>query len=63
MTKKKGALTEKKPKVHPDLEGFDMRIDSFGQIVSSLDRDKINAFLDQEMPDDKKLSPKDDESK
>jgi hypothetical protein len=63
MTKKKGALTEKKPKVHPDLEGFDMRIDSFGQIVSSLDRDKINAFLDKEMPDDKKLSSKDDESK
>jgi hypothetical protein len=63
MTKKKTVLTDKKPKVHPDLEGFDMRIDSFGQIVSSLDRDKINAFLDKEMPDDKKLKAKDDESK
>jgi hypothetical protein len=63
MTKKKIPLVEKKPKVHPDLEGFDLKIDSFGQIVSSLDRDKINAFLDKEMPDDKKLNSKDDESK
>lgn len=63
MTKKKTPLVDKKPKVHPDLEGFDMKIDSFGQIVSSLDRDKINAFLDKEMPDDKKLNTKDDESK
>jgi hypothetical protein len=63
MTKKKIPLVEKKPKVHPDLEGFDLKIDSFGQIVSSLDRDKINSFLDKEMPDDKKLNSKDDESK
>lgn len=53
----------KAPKVHPDLTGFDMHIDAFGQITSNVDRDKINAFLNKEMPDDKKLNPKKDESK
>jgi hypothetical protein len=63
MKKKDQAKPEiKAPKVHPDLEGFELNIDSFGQIISNLDRDKINAFLDKEMPDDKKLRSKEDES-
>ena len=53
---------DKKPKVHPNLEGFEMKIDSFGQIISSMDRDQLNSFLDKEMPDDKKLTQKEDES-
>ncbi len=51
------------PKVHPELMGFDLNIDSFGQITSNLDRDKINAFLDKEMPEDKKIRSKEDENK
>ena len=53
----------KAPKVHPDLAGFEMNIDSLGQITSSLDRDVLNAFLDKEMPEDKKLRTKKDEGK
>ena len=45
------------PTVHPDLAGFEMNIDSFGTITSTLDRDRLNAFLDKQMPDDKKLKP------
>ncbi len=61
MAKKKNVAAEKAPKVHSDLSGFEMKIDSFGQIISSLDRDKINAFLDKEMPGDKKLNLNADE--
>lgn len=61
MAKKKKDIIGKTPKVHPGLSGFEMKIDSFGQITSSLDRDKINAFLDKEMPEDKKLNLKTDE--
>ena len=53
----------KAPKVHPDLTGFEMNIDSFGQITANLDRDALNVFLDKEMPEDKKLKSKKDESK
>jgi hypothetical protein len=49
------------PTVHPDLVGFEMNIDSFGTITSTLDRDRLNAFLDKQMPDDKKLKPKENE--
>jgi hypothetical protein len=63
MAKKIIKSAEKKPKVHPGLQGFEMQIDSFGQIVSSMDRDQINKFLDKQMPEDKKLIQKEDESK
>ena len=43
-----------KPKVNPELEGFEIRIDSLGEIKSSFDIDKINRFLDNEV-EDKKL--------
>ncbi|MFM2442010.1 MAG: hypothetical protein RL449_651 [Bacteroidota bacterium] len=58
------AKKEKKkdlPKVHPELAGFEMNIDSFGQITSSLDRDRLNEFLDKHMPEDKKLKQKENE--
>jgi hypothetical protein len=59
------AKKEKKkelPKVHPELVGFEMNIDSFGQITSNLDRDRLNEFLDKHLPEDKKLKPKENES-
>jgi len=49
------------PKVHSELAGFDMNIDSLGQITSSLDRDRLNEFLDKHMPEDKKLKPRENE--
>lgn len=50
---------KKQPKVNPDLDGFDVRIDSFGEIKSNLDIDKINEFLNRSV-DDKKLRDRED---
>lgn len=50
---------KKNPKVNPELEGFDVRIDSFGEIKSNLNIDKINEFLNRNV-DDKKLRDRDD---
>lgn len=48
-----------KPKVHKELEGFDISIDSFGEIKSSMNIEKINQFLNENV-DDKKLLERDD---
>ncbi|MFY0625343.1 MAG: hypothetical protein JXR07_03540 [Reichenbachiella sp.] len=50
---------KKKPKVNPQLEGFDVKINSFGEIKSSLNIDEINNFLDKNV-EDKKLIDRDD---
>ena len=52
MAKKK--VNRDKPKVNPQLEGFDIKIDSFGEIKTNFKIDKINDFLDRTV-DDKKL--------
>lgn len=50
----------KKPShIHKELEGFDIRIDSFGEIKSTIDIDTINRFLNKNV-DDKKLRDRDD---
>ena len=48
-----------KPKVNKDLEGFDIQIDSFGEIKTTYSVDKINEFLNKNV-DDKKLRDRDD---
>jgi hypothetical protein len=48
-----------RPKVNKELEGFDIKIDSFGEIKSTLDIDKINKFLNRNV-DDKKLRDRED---
>ena len=48
-----------KPKVHKDLQGFDVSIDQFGEIRSNMRIEKINEFLDQNV-DDKKLAERED---
>ncbi|AWW30943.1 hypothetical protein DN752_12845 [Echinicola strongylocentroti] len=50
---------EETPKVNPELDGFKMNIDSFGEISSSFSIDKINEFLNQNV-EDKKLKDRDD---
>ena len=50
---------KKDSKVNPELEGFDVRIDSFGEIKSNLNIDKINEFLNRSV-DDKKLRDRED---
>lgn len=53
MKKDKNKKTEK-PKVHGELDGYEVSIDSFGEIHSSLSIEKINEFLDKNV-EDKKL--------
>ena len=61
MSKKKNTPkpVPEKPRVHKDLEGFDITINSFGEIKTSFDIDKINAFLNKNV-DDKKLRDRED---
>ncbi len=56
MAKKKNdeKPNEEKPRVHKDLDGFDIKINSFGEIQMSYDIEKINQFLNKTV-DDKKL--------
>ncbi|MDH5475329.1 MAG: hypothetical protein OEX22_06530 [Cyclobacteriaceae bacterium] len=54
MTTKKN----KKPRVNAELEGFDIKINSFGEIASTMDIDAINKFLDKNV-EDKKLEKRD----
>ena len=54
MAKAGKSSSKKKPRVHKDLSGFEMSIDSFGEIHSSLNIEKLNSFLDKNV-DDKKL--------
>ncbi|MFC0186139.1 hypothetical protein SAMN04515674_12367 [Pseudarcicella hirudinis] len=59
MAKKKEAPKKETPKVHKELDGFDIEINSFGEIKTAFDIDKINEFLNKHM-DDKKLRGRDD---
>ncbi|MCG8332418.1 MAG: hypothetical protein MI974_32330 [Chitinophagales bacterium] len=45
---------KKKPEVHDELKGFDIKINEFGEIVTNLKVDKINEFLNENV-EDKKL--------
>jgi hypothetical protein len=48
-----------KPRVHKDLEGFEFNIDSFGELSSTFDIEKINEFLNKNV-EDKKLQERED---
>lgn len=50
---------KKKPKTHDDLQGFDIRINEFGEIVSSYSVEKLNEFLNKNV-EDKKLKDRKD---
>lgn len=58
-TKKKKTKGKDKPKVNPDLEGFNIEIDSFGEIKTNFNIDKINEFLNKNV-EDKKLAERED---
>lgn len=61
MTKKEGSSGKKviKPRVHKDLDGFEVSIDQFGTLRSNMKIEKLNEFLDKNV-DDKKLADRDD---
>ncbi|UXX80745.1 hypothetical protein N7E81_06485 [Reichenbachiella carrageenanivorans] len=48
-----------KPKVNPALKGFEVNINSFGEIKSTLKIDELNAFLNDNV-EDKKLKDRED---
>ena len=52
---------DRKKQVHEDLEGFDVKINRFGQIVSNFDIAKVNKFLN-EKTDDKKIKKQNNSS-
>lgn len=47
-----------KPEVHEELEGFDIKINEFGEIISNFPVDRINEFLNENL-EDKKLKEND----
>ena len=55
MTKK----NQEKAKVHKDLDGLNLSVDSFGEISSNMPIDQINKFLNKNV-EDKKLRDRDD---
>ena len=55
--KKKTDKSEKKAKVHKDLEGFEIKINPLGEITSTYSIDQLNEFLDRNVID-KKLTDK-----
>jgi hypothetical protein len=60
--KKKTDADNTKPKVSKELEGLNIKVNSFGEIKTNYDIDKINEFLNKSL-DDKKLRDRDDSSK
>ncbi len=63
MTKKpepgKSQKIKPKPRVHKDLDGLEVSIDTFGEIRSNMHIEKINEFLNKNV-DDKKLAERED---
>lgn len=59
--KKKTDVDSTKPKVSKELEGLNIKVNSFGEIKTNYDIDKINEFLNKSV-DDKKLRDRDDSS-
>ena len=51
-----------KPEVHKDLDGLDFKINTFGEIKSTMDLDKLNKFLNENL-EDKKLVQNDKANK
>lgn len=54
MAKKKPKVV-RKPRVHKSLTGLEVSIDPFGEIKTSMNIEKINKFLDENV-EDKKLT-------
>ncbi len=47
---------EGKPSVHEELNGFDIKIDTFGEMKTNFDIDKLNNFLDANVQDKKLIN-------
>lgn len=45
--------SDKKPSVHEDIEGFDIKINEFGALETNIEVDKLNKFLNSNSIDKK----------
>jgi hypothetical protein len=54
--KKPTTLPGGRPSFHEKLDGFDIKINSFGEMESTFEIDQLNKFLNEEVKD-KKLDP------
>ena len=59
MSKEQKPSKKRKPRVHSELDGFEVSVDQFGELQSNLPIEKINKFLDENV-DDKKLEERDE---
>ena len=50
---------KEKARVHKDLDGLELKVDSFGEISSNMPIDELNKFLNKNV-EDKKLKDRDD---
>ena len=57
MTDKQGPDKTDNPRIHEDLKGFNIQIDEFGQVRSTMSQEELNAFLNENV-EDKKFSAK-----
>jgi hypothetical protein len=57
--KESNSKKQPKPRVHKDLDGFEVSIDQFGELTSNMKIEKLNDFLNQNV-DDKKLAERED---
>lgn len=53
-------VEKKKPNVHEALEGFNIKINAFGEMETTIPVEKLNAFLNENV-EDKKLTGGDEE--
>ena len=49
------------PEVHNELDGFNIKINEFGEITSNFEVDQLNNFLNENV-EDKKLNPSKEDS-
>jgi hypothetical protein len=57
--KKPEAPRAGRPSFHESLKGFDIRVNSFGEMESTFEIDKLNQVLNKEV-EDKKIEKRDD---
>ncbi len=55
---RKELIKKQIPRVHEDLRGFEVNINTFGEITTSFQIDKLNDFLNKNV-EDKKLKNQD----
>ncbi len=55
----KDNTNNEKPEVHEELKGFEIKIDELGNVVSTIKKEEINKFLDENV-EDRKLKERDE---